>query len=499
MNPVVRTVPIGPRSSRAASPARERHDEAGFDLALGAAAAAHAPRPAEVTPMPRGREDSRPRREEASAKARPAEDHDHGGNGQATGARQAAPAGSPARDGAGAGTTMASDATSAAGTDAQNASTPPPVADRGQDPATPQDARQAKASNSAPAPTPSAAAAVAPPPVPSTAALALLVGTSGGAMPDLAPVTPGRTNPEPQAGDVRQFAATIVAGAGDLAVRVLSLKEGPRSARVPVAVALATAEVASETNPLRAVETHAGAESQRPPNATESSTPGPAADASPPKQAPAAAAAIPAPPVRGDGTVPGGGQEDGGARRQREGAAPADAGEGTGTTSVAVSADSSRTAKGGEPVVTRGNTATATAQAAEDPRLEPMRRAADQVTLKFDGEDGLEGRLRITVRGDSVRASILSSHEGTLERLGGELGTLRRALSEQGFTTTRVAVHDMRATEANGTSDTRQSARDGEERRQGEPQRRSGQGRESRQGSGSEQGRRGPQEERRTE
>jgi hypothetical protein len=121
------------------------------------------------------------------------------------------------------------------------------------------------------------------------------------------------------------------------------------------------------------------------------------------------------------------------------------------------------------------------------------------VTLKFEGEDGLEGRLRISVRGDTVRASILSSDEGTLQSLGGELGTLRRALTEQGFNTARVAVHDTRGLELNAASDARQNAREGEERRQGEPQRRPGQGRESRQDSGAEQGRRGPREERRSE
>jgi hypothetical protein len=156
-------------------------------------------------------------------------------------------------------------------------------------------------------------------------------------------------------------------------------------------------------------------------------------------------------------------------------------------------------ARTGAVVATRESAGAGATRALEDPRLEPMRRAADQVTLKFEGEDGLEGRLRISVRGDTVRASILSSNEGTLQRLGSELGTLRRALGEQGFTTTRVAVTDTRAADASGTSDTRQNARDGEERRQGEPQRRPGQGRESRQGGGSNTGHRGSREERRSE
>ena len=504
MNPVVSTIPISPRSSRAASPARERHDDTGFDLALGAAAAAHAPRRAEAPPEPRDREAARPQREEAPAPARPTASQDNRGNEQDAGLRETAPAGSvardgarvakelarePAHDGADARTTMASDATSAAGTKAQNASAPPPVAGRGQD--------------QAPSPTATAAGAVALPLVPALATLPFLrpAGVTGSAMPDMTPATPTPTPTTPQAPavDMRQPAAMIVAGAGDLAVRVLSVKEAPRSGQGQVAAVLAPADIVSQANTLRAAEPPGEPAPLPVPATLKTQMSEPAAEPAPAKQAPPASAAIPAPTVRGDGANSGGGQGDGATRRQREGAALADTGEGTGTTSVAVNADSSRSTKPGEPVVTRGNMTTVATQTVEDPRLEPMRRAADQVTLKFDGEDGLEGRLRITVRGDSVRASILSSHEGTLERLGGELGTLRRALNEQGFTTTRVAVHDMRATEANGTSDTRQTARDGEERRQGEPQRRSGQGRESRQGSGSEQGRRGPQEERRTE
>ena len=103
------------------------------------------------------------------------------------------------------------------------------------------------------------------------------------------------------------------------------------------------------------------------------------------------------------------------------------------------------------------------------------------------------------MRGDTVRASILSSDEGTLQRVGGELGTIRRALSEQGFNTTRVAVHDTRTTDVSGAANARQNARDGEERQQGEPQRRPGQGRESRQGGGSQQGNQAPRDERRSE
>ncbi len=138
----------------------------------------------------------------------------------------------------------------------------------------------------------------------------------------------------------------------------------------------------------------------------------------------------------------------------------------------------------------------------QDPRLEPTRRAADQVTLQFQGEDGLEGRLRISVRGDEVRASILSSHEGTLERLGNEVGSLKRALQESGFTEARIAVHDTRGGGVAATADSRDSARTGGDTRQGEPQRRSPQGRDAREQSGDgaqPRQRRGTRQERRSQ
>ena len=129
-----------------------------------------------------------------------------------------------------------------------------------------------------------------------------------------------------------------------------------------------------------------------------------------------------------------------------------------------------------------------------------MRRAADQVTLQFHGEDGLEARVRVTVRGDAVHAALLSSDEDTLGRLGEQASSLHRALNDQGFTQARVSVHDTRTAAPTAAPEARHDARTGENsRRHGEPQRRSNQGRESRQGSGSERERRAPREERRSE
>ena len=135
-----------------------------------------------------------------------------------------------------------------------------------------------------------------------------------------------------------------------------------------------------------------------------------------------------------------------------------------------------------------------------DPRLEPMRRVADRVTLRFEGEGGLEGRLRIAMRGETLHASILSSDAGTLEQLGGELGTLRQALREQGFVDSRVAMHDTRAG-VNSLAEAKSDSRTAEDRRQGEPSRQKQQGREERPGGQTpsrEDGRRSPRQGRRS-
>ena len=67
-------------------------------------------------------------------------------------------------------------------------------------------------------------------------------------------------------------------------------------------------------------------------------------------------------------------------------------------------------------------------------------RFGDQVTLHFSGEDGLEGRLRVAVRGQNVRATILSDDPGAAERFSRGLGDLQRALLERGFSEARLNV-----------------------------------------------------------
>ncbi len=109
------------------------------------------------------------------------------------------------------------------------------------------------------------------------------------------------------------------------------------------------------------------------------------------------------------------------------------------------------------------------AEAALLSRLSPERRAADQVTLRFEGEGGLEGRLRVSVRGDQVHARFLTEDAKTMERLSGEMRSLQRSLEERGFRDARVSIQDLRTPAG---AEARPDARSAEERRQGEPGRR---------------------------
>lgn len=75
-------------------------------------------------------------------------------------------------------------------------------------------------------------------------------------------------------------------------------------------------------------------------------------------------------------------------------------------------------------------------------------RSGDQVTLHFTGEDGLEGKLRVAVRGQNVRATILSDDPVTVERLARGLGDLQRSLLERGFPEARLNVQHAVRSEA---------------------------------------------------
>jgi hypothetical protein len=92
----------------------------------------------------------------------------------------------------------------------------------------------------------------------------------------------------------------------------------------------------------------------------------------------------------------------------------------------------------------RAGSADPAAEAERAPTVPPEARTSarpgDQITLHFSGEDGLEGQLRVAVRGQNVRATILSQDPVTAERLSRGLGELQRALVERGFSEARLNV-----------------------------------------------------------
>ncbi len=72
-------------------------------------------------------------------------------------------------------------------------------------------------------------------------------------------------------------------------------------------------------------------------------------------------------------------------------------------------------------------------------------RSSGFVLVPFRDEAGAEGRVRLSVRGSALNATILSSDRDTVERLGRRLGELHRALADRGFTEAQLNVRESRA------------------------------------------------------
>jgi len=89
----------------------------------------------------------------------------------------------------------------------------------------------------------------------------------------------------------------------------------------------------------------------------------------------------------------------------------------------------------------------ATRAAAVPPEPHAPGRLGDQVTLQFSGEDGLEGQLRVAVRGQNVRATILADDPVSAERFSRGLDGLQRALVERGFADARLTVQQTARSE----------------------------------------------------
>jgi len=74
----------------------------------------------------------------------------------------------------------------------------------------------------------------------------------------------------------------------------------------------------------------------------------------------------------------------------------------------------------------------------------------DRVTLRFTDDDGVEGRLRVAVRGQSVRATIVAGDPNAAERIGSGVSEIQRALNKQGFQEAQITVQQARGADDPG-------------------------------------------------
>jgi hypothetical protein len=71
--------------------------------------------------------------------------------------------------------------------------------------------------------------------------------------------------------------------------------------------------------------------------------------------------------------------------------------------------------------------------------------AADRVTLQVADAEGRQTRIRVAVRGEQVRATILPPDAASARQLEQRMDELQAALVRQGFTDAKVTVQATRA------------------------------------------------------
>jgi hypothetical protein len=69
----------------------------------------------------------------------------------------------------------------------------------------------------------------------------------------------------------------------------------------------------------------------------------------------------------------------------------------------------------------------------------------DRITLDLKDESGDFGKLRVSIAGSSVRATIVPNDPALADRLNHEIRQLRQSLEERGFPEPRVTVESPRA------------------------------------------------------
>ena len=82
------------------------------------------------------------------------------------------------------------------------------------------------------------------------------------------------------------------------------------------------------------------------------------------------------------------------------------------------------------------------------------------LVVPFEDDGGNAGRIRLTLRGDALQATILAPSRETAQKLSSSLGELQQALGERGFAGARLTVRQAGGEEA---ADTRSSGGGGQE------------------------------------
>ncbi len=87
------------------------------------------------------------------------------------------------------------------------------------------------------------------------------------------------------------------------------------------------------------------------------------------------------------------------------------------------------------------------------PPEKPQAAVPTTATVAFDNGEGLEGRLRVSLRGDTLRATIQVPDVAAAERIEQDLGGLTRALRAHGFEEARLTIDVARSAASDARHD----------------------------------------------
>ena len=104
------------------------------------------------------------------------------------------------------------------------------------------------------------------------------------------------------------------------------------------------------------------------------------------------------------------------------------------------------------------------------PDEKPQLASPSHATVAFDSGDGQEGRLRVSLRGNMLSATIQMPDAAAAQRLEQDAGGITRALRAQGFEDARLVIDAPRAAGSGQRSGDDTSPREHKHPREGQPQ-----------------------------